>query len=80
MNKKLTLNIDEQIIQFAHAYVQQTRQSISSLVETYLRALEKNSRTDGFSPRTESLYGILLDTPLPDKKEMRRQFHEKHLG
>ncbi|MDZ7725699.1 MAG: DUF6364 family protein [candidate division KSB1 bacterium] len=36
MDKKLTLYIDEPLIEFAHKYSQQTGQSISHLVENVL--------------------------------------------
>ena len=79
MNKKLTLNIDDKIIQFAHEYSQETKQSISSMVESYLLSLQKESDIEDLSSKTKNLYGILSDNPIPDKKELRRAFHEKSI-
>ena len=79
MNKKLTLNIDDSVIDFAHSYSRQTHQSISSIVEKYLISLKNPKETDKLSSTTNDLYGILEENPLPDKKIMRREFHEKSI-
>ncbi len=78
MNKKLTLNIEEDLIKFAHNYAKRSKQSISRMVETYLGALKnvKDNQED-LSSRTKELYGIFENVPLPEKKELRKQFHEK---
>jgi hypothetical protein len=68
MNKKLTLNIDENIIKFAHDYSKKTNQSISAIVEKYFANLKSTSSTKDISKTTHDLYGILSDKPLPDKK------------
>ena len=39
MDKKLTLNVDENLIKFAHNYSKKTHQSISHLIEKYLERL-----------------------------------------
>ena len=36
MNKKLTLNVDESLIDFAKAYSKESNQSISNIFEKYL--------------------------------------------
>jgi len=45
MDKKLTLNVDEELIKFAHRYSRKTHQSISHLVERKSRPSIKH-----FSP------------------------------
>ena len=80
MNKKLTLNIDDELIEFAHNYSKQTKQSISSMVEKYFEKLKEKKQVDKLSKSTKELYGILSDKPLPDKKVMRKEFHEKNIG
>ena len=79
MNKKLTLNIEEDLIKFAHNYAKRSKQSVSSIVETYLGALknEKENQVDP-SSRTKELYGIFENDPLLEKKKLRKQFHEKN--
>lgn len=79
MNKKLTLNIDTSIIEFAHTYSKRTHQSISSIVEKYFIALKTTNNNNDLSQSTKEIYGIFSDMPLPDKKEMRGEFHEKSI-
>ncbi len=79
MNRKLTLNIDDGLIEFAHEYSKKTKQSISSIVEKYFENLKEKKRINNLSQSTNELYGILSNTPLPDKKTMRRDFHEKNI-
>ena len=80
MNKKLTLNIDDSVVDFAHSYSKETKQSISFLVEKFLKSLQKDKPEVSLSPKTMELYGILEGQNLPDKKEIRKAFHEKSLG
>jgi len=77
MNKKLTLYIDEYLIEFAHSYSKRTKQSISHLVEQYLERIQKKNTMHEVSPETMRLYGILKHEDIPDKKQMRKVFHEK---
>ncbi|MDZ7725695.1 MAG: DUF6364 family protein [candidate division KSB1 bacterium] len=66
MNKKLILYIDEPLITFAHRTSQQTRQSISHLVENHLQRLRDDIHPEKLSEETQALHGILqghtLDT------------------
>ena len=80
MNKKLTLNIDDSLIKFAHYYSKKTKQSISSIVEKYFVNLKEKKNINNLSQSTNELYGILSDIPLPDKKTMRQEFHEKNIN
>lgn len=80
MNKKLTLNIDDSLIEFAHMYSKETRQSISALVEKYLKGLKNQTQDTELSKVTEQLYGILEGQDIPDNYEMRKAFHEKSLS
>jgi len=79
MNKKLTLNIDDDLIDFAHYYSKKTKQSISFMVEKYFAKLREKKEINKLSQLTNELYGILSDNPLPDKKTMRKEFHEKNI-
>ncbi len=77
---RITLNIDEDLIQFAYAYAKRSNQSISSIVETYLSALKTTKENqEELNSRTKELYGIFEKSPLPNKKELRKQFHEKNI-
>jgi hypothetical protein len=82
MPKKLTLNIDDALILFAHNYSKQNGVSVSKLIEQYLLQLQNvhaiQSVDSPLNQRTLNLYGIFEDAPLPEKKILREQFHEKN--
>ncbi|KGE72124.1 DUF6364 family protein [Spirochaeta lutea] len=80
MNKKLTLNVDESIIDFAHEYSKKTHQSISNIVENYFIHLKTEIDTSDISSSAKELYGILEMNEIPDKKELRKEFHEKSIN
>ena len=80
MNKKLTLNIDDNLIKFAHNYSKKTKQSISTIVEKYLSSLKTGTNVKNISTDAKELYGILENKPLPYKKEMRKKIYEKSIN
>ena len=80
MNRKLTLNVDEKLIEFAHQYSKVSRQSISGLFEKYLLRLKQDINNIHISAVARDLYGILDEDVLPDKKEMRKDFYEKSIN
>lgn len=61
MNTKLTLNIDDGIIQQAKVYAKTKKRSVSKLVEEYLYSISSSSiPTDRqFSPITSELLGMI---------------------
>ena len=77
MNKKLTLTIEDHVVEFAKSYAQRTNQSISSIVEQYFSRLESEIDVNNLSSVASELYGAFESTPLPDKDAMRIAFHEK---
>ncbi len=77
MSKKLTLNIDEELITFAHSYSQKNGVSISKLFEQYLDRLRSTDQNEELNSRTTALYGLFQDSLIPDKKQLRKKFHEK---
>lgn len=78
MPKKLTLNIDEELISFAHSYSRQNGLSISKLFEQYLAHLQTTDQKRELNPKTANLYGLFQESPIPDKKQLRKTFHEKN--
>ena len=78
MPKKLTLNIDDELITFAHSYSQQNGLSISKLFEQYLNRLRSTDQRQELNSKTATLYGLFQDSPIPDKKQLRKSFHEKN--
>jgi len=77
MNRKLTLSLDSGIIDFAHAFSKKANKPISRIIENYLVEL-KSQNTSTLPRDLEELYGIFEGTDAPDKKELRRMFHEKN--
>ncbi len=78
MVKKLTLSIEAELVDFAHQYARKKNKSISRLIAEYLRFLKEQEEGDlALSQNLKSLYGILAEHPLPDKKRLRKEFHEK---
>ncbi len=82
MKKKLTLSINDDLIDFAHNFSKETHQSISHIIEDYLSELKKQkeegTKKQKLDKRIEKLYGAFEDEPIPDKKDLRRAFHEKN--
>lgn len=78
MSKKLTLNIDDELITFAHSYSHQNGLSISKLFEQYLSHLRSSDQKQELNSKTSVLYGLFQDSPIPDKKQLRKTFHEKN--
>jgi len=72
--KKLTLSIEEDVIEAAHRYSEQNDISISSIVTKYLVALTRSSGGD--SPVVERLRGIL--GPDADREAYRRYLAGKY--
>ena len=60
MDTKLTLKLNESVIELAKKYAKKNNISISRMVENYLQAitLKKNKRID-VSPLVESLTGVI---------------------
>ena len=77
MNKKLTLSLDADIIDFAHNFSQKANKPISQLVENYFVELKRHNTTS-LPKDLEELYGIFEGIEIPEKKELRRMFHEKN--
>jgi hypothetical protein len=60
MQTKLTLSIDNDIIEQAKEYARQQHRSLSNLVENYLKlVVRKETPTEEISPIVTSLVGIL---------------------
>lgn len=57
--KKLTLSVDEQVIEHARRYSQRHNTSISQLVSNYLAQLGESSEQRPYSPAVQRLLGIL---------------------
>lgn len=75
--KKLTLSVDEQVIERARRYSRRHNISISQLVSNYLAQLDGNEGSEAYSPTVRRLLGILpSETGL---EEYRGHLEEKYL-
>jgi len=83
MATKLTLTIDQSVISKAKKYARKNGQSVSNIVENYLKNItmeETNSESD-LPPITKSLKGIFKAPPDFDyKKELIKDLEKKHLN
>jgi hypothetical protein len=80
MQTKLTLRIDEDLIQRAKSYARKSGKSVSQLVSDYLELLpepgQRNLRP--LTPIVESLRGSLAGSGL-DEDDYRRHLEKKYL-
>ncbi len=74
MNKKLTLKLDGAVIDRAKAYAGTHRQSVSGLVENYLRTLTESAQPN---PRNSKLVAELSGLiTLPDAYDEEEDYRE----
>lgn len=59
MGKKVTLNIDDELFEFAHEYSKTTHQSISHIVENYFRELKGTGTEIQLSSKNKPLEATL---------------------
>ncbi|GAB6094243.1 hypothetical protein JCM14469_04950 [Desulfatiferula olefinivorans] len=80
MNTKLTLRLDEQLIQSAKQHAQSLGKSVSQMVADYFYTLDKTSRSSGgtITPRVKSLRGALKDKGLGEE-DYKTYLEDKYL-
>ncbi|HKH46610.1 MAG TPA: DUF6364 family protein [Thermoanaerobaculia bacterium] len=80
MQTKLTLRIDDELIDRAKSYARRSGKSVSQLVADYLEMLPELGRRQSrpSTPIVESLRGVLAGSGL-DEEDYRRHLEEKHL-
>ena len=77
MVANLTVNMDSEVIEFANDFSQRVNKPLSKIIEDYFMDLKKENIYD--LPRDlQEIYGIFEGIDVPDKKELRKMFHEKH--
>ena len=81
MNAKLTLTIEQSVIEKAKAYAKEKERSLSGLIENYLKTLTREQDTlVDLSPLTKSLLGSFKAPENFDyKKELSKGLTEKYL-
>ncbi len=81
MNKKLTLSIEESIIKKAKLYAKKKGQSVSDIIENYLKTITSDQDTImDISPTVKSLKGSFKAPENFDyKKELTEALSKKYL-
>ena len=82
MNTKLTLTIEQTIIEKAKKYAKDKERSLSSLIENYLKAItsESNAEDIELTPIVKSLKGsFAIPKNFDYKKELASRLSEKYL-
>lgn len=82
MNTKLTLTIDQSLIQKSKKYAKSKGRSLSDIVENYLKAITKEDLKDStdLTPIVKSLKGSFKAPKDFDyKKELSNKLSEKYL-
>lgn len=78
MQTKLTLRLEDSLIQQAKKYAKQHDKSLSQVVADYFQVLTQQSKKSKTSPITKSLIGI-LDTNNIDENDYKKYVEEKYL-
>jgi len=73
MQTKLTLRLEDVLIQQAKSYAKQHGKSLSQVVTDYFKFLTKKSEDTEIPPITQSLIGIM------DSKDVNIEDYKKHL-
>ena len=84
MTRKLTLTVDEHIIEEAKKYAKSNGRSLSNIIEEYLKTLvqgKKEEQNFEISPLVESLWGSVKSLPdnFDQKKILEEEVAKKYL-
>ncbi len=82
MNTKLTLTIEQSIIEKAKKYASEQGRSLSDIIENYLKVItkEESSTNTHYSPIVRGLKGSFKAPKSTDyKKELSKRLTEKYL-
>ncbi len=81
MNTKLTLTIEQSIIEKAKSYAKEKGRSLSDIIENYLKAITTEQRIiEDISPLVNSLRGSFKSPESFDyKKELSNGLSEKYM-
>jgi hypothetical protein len=74
---KLTLSVDEKVVEGAKKYAEQRGTSVSRLVEEYLSVVSRGAAVDEDPPMLARVRGLLKGGHL-DERDYRRHLREKY--
>jgi len=78
MQTKLTLRLEDSLIQQAKGYAKEHDKSLSQLVADYFQILTQQAEKPIISPVTKSLIGVLNSSDI-DLKDYKKHLEEKYL-
>lgn len=87
MNTKLTLTIEQEIIQRAKEYAKDKNRSLSDIIENYLKMLTREEKANPDSHREKKLNPVVqslkgsfkMPKDMDYKKELRNRLEEKYV-
>jgi hypothetical protein len=81
MTTKLTLTVEQSVIEKAKFYAKKTGRSLSEIIENYLEKLTQDTPEDQkMSPRLKKIVGsVKLPKNFDEKKELRKTLEDKYL-
>uniref|UniRef100_UPI00404B232F DUF6364 family protein n=1 Tax=Gelidibacter sp. TaxID=2018083 RepID=UPI00404B232F len=83
MNTKLTLTIEQEIIEKAKKYAKAKNRSLSDIIENYLKSLTKEDKVSHkkkLNPVVQSLKGSFkMPKDFDYKKELSKRLEDKYL-
>jgi Family of unknown function (DUF6364) len=80
MTTKLTLTVDQSVINRAKKYSKNSGRIISELVSTYFYTLTKDSSSNSISPKLKKVVGaVRLPKDFNSDDELRQCYENKHL-
>jgi len=77
MNTKLTLRLDDKLIDRAKRHSAKSGKSVSQLVSDYFELIDTQDTDIEITPRVRSLRGVLAGSNL-DERDYRKHLEEKH--
>lgn len=78
MQSKLTLRMEEELIEQAKRYAKEQGKSLSQVVADYFAAFARPPEKQALSPATQSLLGIMKGNPV-DEDDYKRHLEDKYL-
>lgn len=82
MTEKLILSLEESVVRQAKKYAEQTGNTLSSLVENYLKSVSKPdlpSKVNQLSPIVKQLKGAFKTTEIADyEQELQAELSKKY--
>lgn len=78
MQTKLTLRLEDELIQQAKSYAKKNDKSLSQVVSDYFQILTQKGRDLKTPPITQSLIGVLESHQI-DEDDYKRHLEEKYL-